>query len=919
MKQSSKRSSFVVAVLTLLAAAATSLSGQSQTQNQAPVPARARSDEMLDRWNDIGNKLIAMAQDFPEDKYDFKLQKDERTFAENLLHAAALDFVLIRRTAGSNVGPDFGEGDNPSRNAFKTKAEVVKFVQEAVADGAQVIQQQGDSGLDKTSKFFGNRLAHNSTIWTFAIEHSGEHYGQLVVYYRANNLVPPDTRRHQAQQPPASQVIDLKAPDGTLLKASYFAAAKPGPGVLLLHQSNRTRKAWDELAGQLAAAGIHALTLDMRGYGESGGKPCPLSLVGGPSCERASGDIDTALQYLVSQPGVERNVIGVGGAGVFGVDYSVQTARRHPTDVKSLALLSGETFQPDLQFLRQASQLPGLFVMSDDDEYPPTQNAMKLLYITSSNPGKKFVHYSAAHDAPWLWYEPFDIGKVPATGGHGTDMFSVHPELPGIIVDWFVTTLLKTPGHAPADTVASAATIDQIQRPGGIAQVRQQLMEARRLDPEAQLFPEITVSILGSDHLRAGEAKLAVGVSELVIMAYPQSADAHENLAEAYLATGEKDLARQYADTALALLDSHVAPASSWSDTEQYRGEIRHGAQDVLKKVSATAATTSAAATSGHELSAEFRDCPDCPEMVVIPAGNFTMGSSAEEKSWAASHGGSMNAVADEAPQHQVSLPSFALGKYDVTRGEYAAFARETGYTAGDGCGRGRAIFKYEKDPRLTWENPGHAQTDRDPVVCVSWQDALAYIAWLNRKVHPGGATSANGPYRLPSEAEWEYAARAGTTTRFYWGDDDAAASVHAWFNANSGCEKVEGLFCDHGQTYPVGAKPANAFGLYDMAGNVWQWTEDCYDNSYVGIPADGRANEAPSSGPKARDGQGNCLRVDRGSSWMFPAWLLRPATRERNPADYRNDIMGFRVARTLGEASAVAQTRKPHIICRSQ
>jgi hypothetical protein len=136
-----------------------------------------------------------MAQDFPEDKYDFKLQKDERTFALNLLHAAALDFVVIRRVAGTNVGPDFGEGDNPTRDAFKTKADIVKFVQEAVAAGAKVIQQQGDAGLDNTTKFFGGRLAHNSYIWTFTIEHSGEHYGQLVVYYRANNLVPPDSRR----------------------------------------------------------------------------------------------------------------------------------------------------------------------------------------------------------------------------------------------------------------------------------------------------------------------------------------------------------------------------------------------------------------------------------------------------------------------------------------------------------------------------------------------------------------------------------------------------------------------------------------------------------------------------------------------------------------------------------------------------
>jgi len=190
-----KRSSIALLAVTLVSIVGMSLHSQAQTQNQPPSPARSRSDEMLERWNDIGNKLVAMAQDFPEDKYDFKVQKDQRTFALNLLHAAALDFVLIRMISGSNLGPDFGKGDNPTRDMFKTKADVVKFVQEAVADGAKVIQQQGDAGLDNTTKFFGNRLAHNSTIWTFGIEHSGEHYGQLVVYYRANNLVPPDSRR----------------------------------------------------------------------------------------------------------------------------------------------------------------------------------------------------------------------------------------------------------------------------------------------------------------------------------------------------------------------------------------------------------------------------------------------------------------------------------------------------------------------------------------------------------------------------------------------------------------------------------------------------------------------------------------------------------------------------------------------------
>jgi pimeloyl-ACP methyl ester carboxylesterase len=589
MNRSSKRFALALIAVTLLAVAGTNLCSQGQLQNEPFRPARSRVDETLDRWNDIGNKLIAMAQDFPEDKYDFKLQKDERSFAENLLHAAALDFVLIRRVSGSNLGPDFGEGDNPSRDVFKTKADVVKFVQQAVADGGQLIQQQGDGGLDNTSKFFGHRLAHNSSIWNFAIEHSGEHYGQLVVYYRANNLVPPASRSAQARQSPpsAARVVELKASDGTILKASYFAAAEPGPGVLLLHQSNRTRQAWDDVATQLAGAGIHTLTLDMRGYGESGGTRCAISLNGGSPCDRMSDDIDTAIQYLVSQRGVKPDVIGVGGAGVVGVDYSVQTARRHSTEVKSLVLLSGETFLPDLQFLRRAVQLPGLFVMSDDDEYPPTQEAMEWLYINSSNPGKKFVHYPAGHDAPWMWYEPFDIGKVTANGGHGTDMLKVHPELPGIIVDWFVTTLIKTPGHAAADTLASASILKQIEQPGGVAGVTQLLTEARRKDPHAQLFPEITVDIIGSDHLRVGETKAAIEIFNLNLLAYPDSADANDDLAGAYLKDGQKDLARQYAEKALALLDSHTTPASSWSDTETRRGEIRRGLVQMLKKLDA--------------------------------------------------------------------------------------------------------------------------------------------------------------------------------------------------------------------------------------------------------------------------------------------------------------------------------------------
>jgi uncharacterized damage-inducible protein DinB len=191
-----QRFRFALVVVTLLGVLGTGIHIRGQ-QNQAPRPAASRADETLEMWNSIGNKLIAMAQDFPEDKYDFKVQKDERTFAQNLLHVAAVDYDLMSSAAGSKIGPDFGKDKhNPSQEVYKTKADVVKLIQQAIADGASLIQRQGDAGLDKITKFaWGNRLVHNSYTWLWAIEHSAEHYGQLVVYYRANNLVPPDSRR----------------------------------------------------------------------------------------------------------------------------------------------------------------------------------------------------------------------------------------------------------------------------------------------------------------------------------------------------------------------------------------------------------------------------------------------------------------------------------------------------------------------------------------------------------------------------------------------------------------------------------------------------------------------------------------------------------------------------------------------------
>lgn len=178
---------------------AISLFATISCQGQTTSPLRSRADETLEWWNHIGKKLIAMAKDFPEEKYDFKVQPDERSFAQNLLHVAAVDFDVASKVSGSHIGPDFGESPhNPSRDRYPKKADVVKLLEDAVAAGARVIQQQGDAGLDKTAPFgweTGRHVVHTQYMWTSAIEHSAEHFGQLAVYYRANKLVPPESRR----------------------------------------------------------------------------------------------------------------------------------------------------------------------------------------------------------------------------------------------------------------------------------------------------------------------------------------------------------------------------------------------------------------------------------------------------------------------------------------------------------------------------------------------------------------------------------------------------------------------------------------------------------------------------------------------------------------------------------------------------
>lgn len=362
-----------------------------------------------------------------------------------------------------------------------------------------------------------------------------------------------------AQEVPAPRVVDLTASDGTKLKATYFAAAKAGPGVLLLHQCNQQRKNWDELAGRLAGAGIHVMTLDYRGYGESGGTRF-LDLSGPERVQMVRdkwpADVDVAYAYLVAQPGVTRGIAGGGGASC-GVNQAIQLARRHP-EVKSLVLLSGNTDLGGRTFLRQSAGIPILLSAADDDQ--GAVELMEWLYSLSPNPGSKFVHYQ--------------------TGGHGVDMFAPHKELPAMIVDWYVQTLVKTPGSAPAARAAHTPNVlSLLDEPGGAAKVQEQLTEARKKDPKVNLFSEDVVNGVGYEHLQAGDTKGAIEIFKLNVAAYPNSPNVYDSLSDGYVAEGQKDLAHENARKALALLSSDTA------DDEARRKAIQESAEGKLKEL----------------------------------------------------------------------------------------------------------------------------------------------------------------------------------------------------------------------------------------------------------------------------------------------------------------------------------------------
>jgi formylglycine-generating enzyme required for sulfatase activity len=279
--------------------------------------------------------------------------------------------------------------------------------------------------------------------------------------------------------------------------------------------------------------------------------------------------------------------------------------------------------------------------------------------------------------------------------------------------------------------------------------------------------------------------------------------------------------------------------------------------------------------------------------MVTIPGGSFDMGAPGNEP----------GRFEEEGPVHRVTVRRFAAGKYDVTRGQWAAFMTATHRETPSGCQYSNPSNFNDSiaDQSASWQHVFFSQDDKHPVVCISWTDAQDYVRWLSQRT--------GQKYRLLTEAEWEYAARAGSATTFPWGM--TATREHANYGSEKCCG---GLAVGRDRwigTSPVGAFPPNAFGLYDMSGNVLQWVQDCFAPSYSGLPTDGSAYETSVTLSKVpmpeMKGKKSCeYRMLRGGDWGDPPSMIRSAFRNFAPApgytleNYRSAGVGFRVAKAL-------------------
>jgi dienelactone hydrolase len=357
--------------------------------------------------------------------------------------------------------------------------------------------------------------------------------------------------------------IDIQAPDGTKLRATFFPAAKPGPGVLLLHMCNTARKSWEPVAKELAGKGINALTIDNRGFGESGGprfegaSPEVLKQLN----EKWPGDFEAAYDYLVAQPGVDKTRIAVGG-GSCGVGNAITLAEHHP-DVKALVLLAGGTDLAGINYIAHKPEMPIFTAAAADDEYnPATLQLMQWFSEISGNPRTKFSGFK--------------------NGRHGTEIFGPHPELVDQIAAFLVDTLVTSPVDLKAAVTPRKTAASEfwtlVNQTGGATKAAAVFHEARQRDANAFVFPEFPINLLGYARIQAGAKDEAIELFKLNTEAYPASANAQDSLSDGYLAAGKNDLALAAEQKCLALLPGNTNGA-------QFKTQLEQVAKDKIAKL----------------------------------------------------------------------------------------------------------------------------------------------------------------------------------------------------------------------------------------------------------------------------------------------------------------------------------------------
>jgi dienelactone hydrolase len=377
---------------------------------------------------------------------------------------------------------------------------------------------------------------------------------------------------------PAPRDVDITAPDGIGLKATYFAAAALPAGasskaaVVLMHMCVANRTSWEPVARLLSAAGINVLTIDNRGFGQSGG---PRYETATPEVQRDvsqkwPADFDAAFAWLVAQPGIDQTRIGAGGASC-GVSNAVQLASRHP-EVRSLVLLAGPVdvdagFKSGgLHYLLTHAWLPIFTAAAADDQYDSHfPEMMRWIAEITANPRNRFVGFK--------------------DGRHGTEIFGPHPELPRQISAWFEDTLVTSPADpsatfTPAKTPISEFWSTANQR-GGAVRATQLFHDARQRDPNAFLFPEFQLNLLAYQKLQSADKADkddALGLFKLITEAYPTSANAQDSLSDGYMALGQNDLALAAEQKCLDLLPADTIP-------DAFKVQLRKMAQEKIVKL----------------------------------------------------------------------------------------------------------------------------------------------------------------------------------------------------------------------------------------------------------------------------------------------------------------------------------------------